>query len=246
MILKKITLSLAACLLMTCSLLSYALTPKNIVLIGPPNSGKGTQASRLSDHHHLPKYTAGDLLRKEVDSGSEQGQEIKALMMEGQLVPAELIFGLLEKKLRSEEAKGGFILDGYPRNVEQAKMLDANHIPIHYVFVFKISNEDVLKRAARRWIHAPSGRTYDMAFNPPKQAGFDDITHEPLTKRADDSEETVLKRLQSYEKDTMPVVAFYREKAKNSNLKFVTLDATDTIEHIAEKMNTALNDNGVQ
>jgi adenylate kinase len=207
---------------------------KNIVLIGPPGSGKGTQAPIIKDKYQLCHLATGDLLRAAVAAGTELGKAAKAVMESGGLVSDDLVVGIIKDNIKAPECKNGFILDGFPRTTVQAEKLDDMLVServgkIDNVLEFKIPDEVLVERICGRLIHAASGRSYHIKFAPPKVEGKDDETGEPLTKRKDDNEEALKKRLTAFHKETKPVVDYYAKQGLyspiNANQKSETVKA---------------------
>ncbi|KEG03390.1 adenylate kinase, putative [Plasmodium vinckei vinckei] len=195
------------------------------VFIGAPGSGKGTQSLNLKNSHCYCHLSTGDLLREAAEKKNELGNKIRSIINEGKLVDNELVLSLVDDKLKSPQCKKGFILDGYPRNVQQAedlnKLLDKNKLKLNGVFYFNVPDEVLVERICGRLIHKPSGRIYHKTLNPPKTPFRDDITNEPLTQRDDDNEAVLKKRLGVFKNETTPLINYY----KNKNL-LINLDAT--------------------
>jgi len=187
---------------------------KNIILIGPPGSGKGTQAPIIKDKYCLCHLATGDLLRAAVAEGTEMGKKADEVMKAGGLVSDEIVIGIIKDNIKSPDCSNGFILDGFPRTVPQAvelgKMLESEKVgKIDSVIEFKIPDETLVERICGRMIHAASGRSYHEKFAPPKVPGKDDVTGEPLMKRKDDNEAALTKRLEQFHAQTKPVVDYY-------------------------------------
>jgi len=198
----------------------------NVLFIGPPGAGKGTQAELLTkDHGQVCHLATGDLLRDAIANGTELGRKAKPIMEAGQLVPSELMVGLVEENLSRPDCKDGFILDGYPRTVEQAETLDSmlkkRNEKIRKAFIFKVNDDELVNRVTGRLIHPASGRVYHKQFRPPKVPGKDDVTGEPLIQRSDDNEVTLRKRLAVFHQFETPLSKYY-ENQKN----LVNLDAS--------------------
>jgi len=204
---------------------------RGVILVGPPGAGKGTQAPRLRDEICACHLSTGDLLRSAVSRGTELGKAAKAIMERGDLVSDDIVNGIVAEAIDSKECAQGFILDGYPRTVEQAKALDAmlaeKGKQIDDVVELRVPDEILTERITGRWIHKASGRTYHSKFNPPKSAGVDDVTGEALYQRKDDTKEVLPKRLENYHAQTTPVIGYYKEMAKvkvvDANAKMATV-----------------------
>jgi adenylate kinase len=188
----------------------------NLILLGPPGAGKGTQAERLVDDFHLPYLATGNMLRAAVDEGTELGEKAKEYMDRGDLVPDELIIGLILEQLQDDKFNDGFLLDGFPRNLEQGKALDEAlgklDRGITAALLIEVPDEDIVRRLSGRRTCKKEGHVYHVDTNPPKHEGVCDIDGSKLVQREDDKPETVEKRLQVYHENTEPLVEHYQEQ----------------------------------
>jgi adenylate kinase len=190
------------------------LSELNLILLGPPGAGKGTQAEKLKDDFGLPYIGTGELLRKHKDDGSELGREAKAYMDNGDLVPDDLVIRMILEEVE-EKGADGFLLDGFPRSVGQAEALDEalaeNGRRLTAAVLIAVDDELVIKRLEGRR-QCGSGHLYHVDFDPPKNEGYCDQCGRPLIQRDDDKEETIRKRLVTYHAKTEPVIDYYQER----------------------------------
>lgn len=209
------------------------------ILLGPPGSGKGTQAKNLSQYFHLTHISTGDLLRDQIHKKTELGKAVDVYMQIGQLVPDEMILHMLFERISASDCKKGYILDGFPRTLAQAEKLQAyfaeNKIE-PFVFNLDLSDQEIIKRLRDRLICAKCHTPYHLFNSPPKKAGICDICHANLIYRSDDQPEVVSERLQVYHKQTAPLITYYQE------LKLLhTIDCNHTEQEIFNQMLLYLN-----
>jgi adenylate kinase len=185
----------------------------NLVLLGPPGSGKGTQGERLHDDLRLPYYATGDILRGAVRDETELGKTAKEYMDRGDLVPDEVIVGVIAERIDSSEALDGFILDGFPRTTPQAEALDAKLAElgrrVTAVLLIDVSDDEVVRRLGGRRTCEANGHVFHVEFEPPQQEGVCDIDGSPLIVRDDDKPEVIRNRLETYHEKTEPLVSYY-------------------------------------
>jgi adenylate kinase len=187
----------------------------NLVLLGPPGSGKGTQGERLQTDFRLPYYATGNILRAAVEDRTEVGKAAKEYMDRGDLVPDDVIIGVIAERLEGEEAADGFILDGFPRTVPQAEALDAEleklGRSLTAVLLIDVPQEEVVRRLGGRRTCVENGHVFHVEFDPPKEEGVCDIDGSRLIVRDDDEPEVIRNRLDQYAKKTEPLVSYYEE-----------------------------------
>ena len=180
-----------------------------LILLGAPGAGKGTQAAFITKKYGIPQISTGDMLRAAVKAGTALGLAAKKVMDAGALVSDDIIIGLVEERLREPDCANGYLFDGFPRTIPQADAMKNAGVGLDYVLEIDVPDSDIIDRMSGRRVHAASGRTYHVRFNPPKTAGKDDLTGEDLIQRDDDREETVRKRLSVYHAQTRPLVDYY-------------------------------------
>ena len=186
-----------------------------IILLGPPGAGKGTQAQFIMDAFTIPQISTGDMLRAAIKAESELGLKVKEVMASGALVSDDIIIELVKERISQADCQDGFLFDGFPRTIPQAQaMLDAG-VHVDTVLEICVDDADIVDRLGGRRVHPDSGRVYHLEYNPPKVAGKDDVTGEPLIQREDDLEETIRNRLSVYHNQTEVLVGFYQELKNN-------------------------------
>lgn len=214
-----------------------------IILLGPPGAGKGTQAGFIKDAFQIPQISTGDMLRAAVKARTPLGLQVKKIMDAGELVSDDLILGLVKERIAQPDCSQGYLFDGFPRTIVQAEGLKASKIQIDYVVEIRVDDEDIVRRMAGRRVHLASGRTYHVAFNPPKKPGCDDVTGEPLVQRDDDQEETVRRRLEIYHKQTSPLIDYYSRRAEGGETGapvYVCIEGRGDVSRIRESILSAL------
>jgi adenylate kinase len=189
----------------------------NLILFGPPGAGKGTQAKLLSEAHHVPQLSTGDMLRAAVKAGTEIGKKADAVMKAGGLVSDEIVIGIISERIEAADCKLGFILDGFPRNLSQASALDAllaqKKKQLDAVIAMRVDDEVLISRIAGRFTCANCGAGYHEQFQKPKVAGVcDKCGQGTFTRRADDNAETARRRLMEYYRETSPLLGYYYAK----------------------------------
>jgi len=187
----------------------------NLVLLGAPGSGKGTQAERIIKRHELPHISTGDILRDAVAKGTDLGATAKRYMDAGDLVPDDVIIGIMRARLGEPDARNGFLLDGFPRTIEQARALDGMLADagraLTHVLLLDVPEEELVQRLSGRRMCRGCGANYNVIFSPPREAGVCDTCGGELYQRSDDNEETVRNRLTVYRRQTEPLVGYYEE-----------------------------------
>lgn len=218
---------------------------KSIIFISPPAAGKGTQSKLLSEYYHIPHISMGDLLRNEVACGSELGKKLKVIMDAGGLVDANTTLELLEKRLMQDDCKNGYILDGYPRNLQQAnsyeELLNKINKELGYVIFLNIDKELAAKRIAGRIVCPNCGSSYNLYIEDvkPKEENICDRCHHKLEKRSDDNEATIEKRFDTYMENTKDLLDYYK---KLNVLTTIKIKENETAINVFEKIKEIIND----
>ncbi|MEU1036127.1 adenylate kinase [Streptomyces mirabilis] len=211
-----------------------------IVLVGPPGAGKGTQAVRLAEKLRVPHISTGDLFRANISQQTELGKLAKSYIDAGNLVPDEVTIAMVKDRIEQPDAEGGFLLDGFPRNVQQAEALDqlleTEGIKLDAVLVLEVPEDEVVKRiAGRRICRNDSSHVFHVTYNPPKKEGVCDVCGGELYQREDDSEETVRTRLEVYHTQTEPIIAYYKAQGL-----VVTISSLGPVDKITQRALKAL------
>jgi adenylate kinase len=210
-----------------------------LVLVGPPGAGKGTQAQFISAHLGIPKISTGDIFRENVSQGTDLGQEAKKYMDAGDLVPDEITIGMVKERLGEPDAAKGFLLDGFPRNVPQARTLDdslsGSSTPLDVVLELVVDDDEVVRRLSGRRTCRNCGHIWHIDFDPPSKEGTCDICGGDLFQRDDDKPETVRHRLEVYYEQTSPLVGYYAEQGI-----LVGIDAMGPVDDVTDRAIAAL------
>ena len=213
-----------------------------IILLGPPGAGKGTQAEIICKNFSIPHISTGDMLREAIANETATGKLAKEIMDAGNLVSDDVIISLVKDRIKEKDCKNGFLFDGFPRTIPQADALENQEIFVNVVLELTLKDELIINRMSGRRVHQPSGRSYHLEFNPPEKDGVDDVTGEPLIQRDDDKPETVKNRLEVYWEQTNPLIVYYRSKSVQTNLKYIEIDGSKTMEKVSSQIHAALED----
>jgi adenylate kinase len=214
-----------------------------LILLGAPGAGKGTQAAFVTSKYAIPQISTGDMLRAAVKAGTRLGLEANKFMDAGQLVPDQVIIGLVKDRIQQPDCAKGFLFDGFPRTIPQAEAMKQAGVDLDYVVEIDVPDEEILKRLSGRRVHLASGRTYHVHFNPPKLAGKDDVTGEDLIQREDDKEATILKRLEVYHNQTKQLIDYYTKMAASGEAnapKYRKVSGTGRVDQIRDRIFAAL------
>ena len=208
----------------------------NLILLGMPGAGKGTQAEIIQREQGIANVSTGAMMREVSRAETDLGKKVQEYLSTGRLVPDEIIIQMLVERIHQSDCENGFLLDGFPRNLDQAKALDQAKVEINLILFLKISEKEIIERMSGRRVHLPSGRSYHIAHNPPKTEGKDDVTGETLIQREDDHPDVIKKRLNVYYDETEPLLNFYRQK----DISFYEIDASKTLEEVSEDIRNVI------
>ena len=214
-----------------------------LILLGGPGAGKGTQAAFITQRYGIPQISTGDMLRAAVKAGSPLGLAAKQVMDRGDLVSDDIIIGLVKERIKAPDCARGFLFDGFPRTIPQAEAMRAAQVPIQHVVEVAVSDATIIERMSGRRVHVASGRTYHVKFNPPKKDMVDDVTGEPLVLRKDDEEATVRNRLEVYHRQTEPLVEYYARWAATGDKaapKYHRIEGLGKVEEVRDRIFAAL------
>lgn len=214
-----------------------------LILLGGPGAGKGTQAGFLTEKYGIPQISTGDMLRAAVKAQTPIGVHAKEIIDRGDLVSDDLIISLVKERIAEDDCKNGFLCDGFPRTIAQANALKAENINLDAVVELDVDPNEIIKRMGGRRVHAASGRTYHIEYNPPKVADVDDVTGEPLIQREDDKEATVRYRLDVYKEQTAPLISYYLDWSNSDDPtapKYVKINGLGDVEDVCDRIVAAL------
>ena len=214
-----------------------------LILLGAPGAGKGTQATFICKRFGIPQISTGDMLRAAVKAGTALGLAAKKVMDSGGLVSDDIIIGLVKERITQPDCINGFLFDGFPRTLPQADAMKAAGVKLDLVLEIDVPDEAIIERMSGRRVHPASGRSYHLKFNPPRSAGSDDVTGEPLVQRVDDEEATVKKRLEIYHSQTKALVEYYSRWAASGDPlapKYRRFSGVGTVEEIRTRAFDAL------
>ena len=214
-----------------------------LILLGAPGAGKGTQAAFICEQFAIPQISTGDMLRAAVKTGSALGLAAKKVMDSGALVSDDIIIGLVKERIAAPDCANGFLFDGFPRTIPQAEAMRDAGVKIDVVLEIDVPDAAIIERMSGRRVHAPSGRSYHLRFNPPRVGGRDDATGEELMQRDDDKEETVKKRLAVYQSQTRPLVEYYSRWAASGDPaapRYRKIDGSGSVDDIKARALAAL------
>ena len=195
-----------------------------LILLGAPGAGKGTQAEIISEKYEIPSVSTGNMIRAALKNGTEMGLKAKAYIDAGELVPDEVVIGIVEERLNEADCKNGFILDGFPRTIPQAEALDKMNVGLDCALSIEVADEEIVKRMSGRRVCEKCGASYHTEFKKPSSEGVCDVCGGKLVVRKDDEPETVLNRLTVYHEQTEPLKDYYRNCGK-----LITVEGQDEV-----------------
>ena len=220
------------------------MRPMRLILLGAPGAGKGTQAAFICKKFGIPQISTGDMLRAAIKAGTPLGLAARDVMDSGALVSDEIVVSLVKERIAQPDCANGFLFDGFPRTIPQADAMKTAGVKLDAVLEIDVPDEAIIERMSGRLFHPASGRSYHVKFNPPKVAGVDDVTGEPLLQRDDDKEETVRKRLEVYKRQTRPLVDYYSAWAATGDPaapRYRRISGSGSVDEIAARALAALN-----
>lgn len=215
------------------------------ILIGLPGSGKGTQAATLAARFGIAHISTGDMMRAAMESGSDLGLRARKAVESGELVSDDIVIGLVGNRIRERDCARGFVMDGFPRTVEQAIALRDAGVRIDYVIELDVSERDVVERMSGRRVHPASGRVYHVRFNPPRITDKDDVTGEPLVQRSDDREDVVRVRIGAYNARTLPIIGYYVDWERTGDShspRFIKVNGQGSPGAVRERLSAAISE----
>lgn len=186
----------------------------NLILLGAPGAGKGTQAEKICEKYNIPAVSTGNIIREALKNGTDMGLKAKSYIDAGALVPDDVVIGIIKERLKEDDCKNGFILDGFPRTIPQAEALDAMGINIDKVVDIEVPDDKIAARLSGRRVCLKCGATYHLEYKKPKEDGICDVCGDPIVQRKDDKPETVIDRLNVYHEQTEPLKDYYAKTGK--------------------------------
>ena len=211
-----------------------------VILIGAPGAGKGTQAQFISRKLNIPQISTGDILRSAIQAQTALGKEVDSILATGNLVSDDIMITLIKKRIAEPDCIKGFLFDGFPRTIPQAESLIKENIYIDHVIEIYVDDDEIINRLGGRRIHPESGRIYHNIHKPPRVPDKDDITGEPLIKRKDDQEATIIERIAIYRDQTEPLVNFYKKMKGDNSPIYHQVNGNGSVEEIKARINATL------
>jgi len=214
-----------------------------LILLGAPGAGKGTQAAAICQKYGIPQISTGDMLHASVRAGDALGRRAKKYVDAGQLVPDDLIVGLVKARIAQPDCADGFLFDGFPRTIPQTEAMERNGVDVDHVVELAVQDDEIIRRLSGRRVHPASGRTYHVQFNPPKVRDKDDLTGEDLIQREDDEEKTIRTRLDIYHAQTTQLAEYYSAWAASGDPrapKYQKVDGSGSVDQVRDRIFAAL------